>query len=62
MNFDIKSTSKEDGKEEILHIQSDIKQVIKKLHENTGHSEGKIIRLLDDGIILQTSFYFYEKV
>lgn len=62
MNFDIKSTSKEDGKEEILFTSSDKKRVVERVSNHTGVSKGEIIRLLDEGITIQTSFFFYEKV
>ena len=61
IDFDITSTSKEDGETITYHTPVEKGLIIKKLSENTGMLQGQVLDMLQRGQAVSTCFFSYQK-
>jgi len=61
LNFDIESTSKEDGATITHYRDEEKRRIIQKIRNSTGMKVGDIVQQLANGTPLQTCFFIYRK-
>ena len=62
IKFNIESTSKEDGKKHVYHIESEKKEIIQRVARHTGVKPAGVFQMLKDRFVATTSFFEYRRV
>lgn len=61
LNFDIESTSKEDGATHTYYQEDEKRRIIQRIRNSTEMKVGDIVQQLANGTPLQTCFFIYRK-
>ena len=61
LNFDIESTSKEDGAKHTYYRQDEKDRIIEKVKNASGLKAGQVLDILERDLPVQTCFFIYRK-